>query len=300
MAAQLVGVAQQIEALAKRRDPAALTAKPQVTLLTIRDQQVNFQVVDGRVHHQNMEFQVGDVMLRSQGSVGLDETVQLTLQIPIQDAWIAKEPLLAGLKGQSLQVPVGGTLTRPQMDQRAIASLSQQLLQGAAQQAVGGELNKALDKFSSRGDDPTHWSRCHDSSRSILRCMCGCDRRDLRLRAADAQVVVQQNPSDVVVMNATNVFAQAMVMPQNEIPRSLLAEAQAIAIVPSMVRGAFVFGVQHGRGVLVIRDATARGSRRDSFKSPAAASATRSACRRPTSCWCSARRKAWPTCCAAR
>src|SRR5262245_51430428 len=72
---------------------------------------------------------------------------------------------------------------------------------------------------------------------------------------AEAQVVLQQNPSDVVVMNSTNVFAQAMVMPQNEIPRSLLAEAQAVAIVPSMVRGAFVFGVQHGRGVLVLRDA---------------------------------------------
>ena len=95
-----------------------------MTLLTIRDQQVNFRVVDGRVHHQNMEFQVGDVTMRSQGSVGFDETVSLTLQIPIQDAWIAKEPLLAGLKGQSLQVPVTGTLTRPQMDQRAIASLS--------------------------------------------------------------------------------------------------------------------------------------------------------------------------------
>jgi lipid-binding SYLF domain-containing protein len=72
---------------------------------------------------------------------------------------------------------------------------------------------------------------------------------------AGAQVFVQPNPSDMVVVNATNAFAQAMVMPQNEIPRSLLAEAQAVAIVPSMVRGAFVVGVQHGRGVLVMRDA---------------------------------------------
>ncbi len=71
----------------------------------------------------------------------------------------------------------------------------------------------------------------------------------------DAQVVVQPNAAEVVVLNATNVFAQAMVMPQNEIPRSLLANAQAIAIVPSMVRGAFVVGIQHGRGVLVLRDA---------------------------------------------
>jgi lipid-binding SYLF domain-containing protein len=75
------------------------------------------------------------------------------------------------------------------------------------------------------------------------------------LASAEAQVVVQANPSEVVVINATNVFAQAMVMPQNEIPRSLLTQAQAVAIVPGMVRGAFVVGVQHGRGVLVIRDA---------------------------------------------
>jgi hypothetical protein len=151
MANQLIGVTQQIEALARRRDPTTAAQKPAVTLLNIRDQQVSFKVVEGRVHHQNLEFQVNDITLRSQGSVGFDQTVQLTLQVPIQDAWVAKEPLLAGFKGQVLQIPVGGTLTRPQIDARAVASLSQQLLQGAAQQAVGGELNKALDKiFKSR------------------------------------------------------------------------------------------------------------------------------------------------------
>ena len=151
MVREWIGLAQQIEAILKRRDPASLATKPPVTLLSVRDQQVSFRVVDGRVHHQNMEFQVGEVVMRSQGSVGLDETLSLVLHIPIQDAWIAKEPLLAGLKGQTLQVPIAGTLTRPKMDQRAIASLSQQLLQSAAGQAIGGELNKALDKlFKSR------------------------------------------------------------------------------------------------------------------------------------------------------
>jgi hypothetical protein len=146
-ARELIGVAQQIESLAKRRDPTALANRQPVTLLTIRDQQVNFRVLEGRVHHQNMEFQVGDVAMRSQGSVGFDQTIQLTLHVPIQDAWIAKEPLLAGLKGQALQIPVSGTLARPQVDQRAIANISAQLLQNAAGQAIGGELNKALDKL---------------------------------------------------------------------------------------------------------------------------------------------------------
>jgi lipid-binding SYLF domain-containing protein len=65
-----------------------------------------------------------------------------------------------------------------------------------------------------------------------------------------------QNPTDATVNEATLVFSQAMQMHQNEIPRNLLANAQAVAIIPSMVKGAFVFGVQHGKGVLVYRDAT--------------------------------------------
>ena len=50
----------------KRSPSAAIrrrcTNRQPVTLLSIRDQQVNFRVVDGRVYHQNMEFQVGDVV----------------------------------------------------------------------------------------------------------------------------------------------------------------------------------------------------------------------------------------------
>ena len=146
MAQQWVGSAQQIESLVKRRDPAAAPGQ-QVTLLSMKDQQVNFRVVDGRVHHQNMEFQVGDVTTALAGLGRLRRNGRAHALVPIQDAWIAKEPLLSGLKGQSLQIPISGTLSRPQMDQQAVAGLTQQLLQGAAQQAIGGELNKALDKL---------------------------------------------------------------------------------------------------------------------------------------------------------
>jgi lipid-binding SYLF domain-containing protein len=73
--------------------------------------------------------------------------------------------------------------------------------------------------------------------------------------ATKAQFAAVQNPTDTLVNEATIVFSQAMQMQQNEIPRGLLANAQAIAIIPSMMKGAFVFGVQHGKGVLVFRDA---------------------------------------------
>jgi hypothetical protein len=98
-----------------------------------------------------MQFRVGDVALRSQGSVGFDETLSLTLTVPIQDRWVEGEKLLVGLKGQTLSIPITGTLRRPQMDQRAVADLSSKMIQSAAQQTIGNEVNKALDKlFKSR------------------------------------------------------------------------------------------------------------------------------------------------------
>jgi lipid-binding SYLF domain-containing protein len=71
-----------------------------------------------------------------------------------------------------------------------------------------------------------------------------------------AQIVATQNPTEITVLDATTVFAQAMAGQDTQIPRSVLANAQGIAIVPGMVRGAFVVGLQYGKGVLVTRDPT--------------------------------------------
>jgi lipid-binding SYLF domain-containing protein len=51
------------------------------------------------------------------------------------------------------------------------------------------------------------------------------------------------------------VLREIMTIPANAIPESLLAEAQAVAIIPGMVKGAFVVGVRHGKGVVVARNA---------------------------------------------
>jgi lipid-binding SYLF domain-containing protein len=71
---------------------------------------------------------------------------------------------------------------------------------------------------------------------------------------AQAQIIATQNPTEITVLDSTTVFAQAMAGQDTQIPRSVLANAQGIAIVPGMVRGAFVVGLQYGKGVLVTRD----------------------------------------------
>ena len=69
---------------------------------------------------------------------------------------------------------------------------------------------------------------------------------------AEAQLLGPPSSPNQIVVDATNVLAQSVAMPSG-LPQSMLAGAQGIAIVPNMVRGAFVIGVQHGRGVLLTR-----------------------------------------------
>lgn len=56
-----------------------------------------------------------------------------------------------------------------------------------------------------------------------------------------------------IVVDAANVLSQSVAMPSG-LPQKMLATAQGVAIVPNMVRGAFVIGLQRGRGVLIVRD----------------------------------------------
>ncbi len=68
-------------------------------------------------------------------------------------------------------------------------------------------------------------------------------------RAAVAQTMIDQT-----VDSATNVLDEVMAVPAKQIPQSLLANASAVAIIPNVVKGGFVIGVRHGRGVVLVRD----------------------------------------------
>ena len=70
-----------------------------------------------------------------------------------------------------------------------------------------------------------------------------------------ARLAAQTYETDVV--NASSVVLdEVMAMPGRSIPLSLLSHCQGVAIVPDLLKGGFIVGVRHGRGVLLIRDQT--------------------------------------------
>ena len=123
------------------------------TWMTMPTQQIPFAVQQGRVWHQGMKFQIGDVTVQTRGSVGFDQSLQMVAEIPIQDKWLGNSPIAGGLRGQTVQLPVTGTVTKPRVDSAALTRIPGQMLQGAASNALNQEVQGLLEKGNQQLDD---------------------------------------------------------------------------------------------------------------------------------------------------
>ncbi|MFO1063006.1 MAG: hypothetical protein U0892_03935 [Pirellulales bacterium] len=137
---QVLGLVQQVNAI--RHKQLATAVSSQQVWLQMPQQNLAFRMENGRVMHKNLTFKAGDVNISSSGAVDIDGRIELATAMPIPDDWIEKSPWLAGFRGQTLQFPVGGTLTAPRVDTQLLGSLSQ----GMAQQAVQGALQQGLSR----------------------------------------------------------------------------------------------------------------------------------------------------------
>jgi lipid-binding SYLF domain-containing protein len=66
------------------------------------------------------------------------------------------------------------------------------------------------------------------------------------------------------IQESVTVFNEIMGAPDKAIPNSVLSKAEGIAIFPGTIKGGFVIGAQHGRGIISARDSASRA-----FSSPA-------------------------------
>ena len=124
------------------------------TSIEIKDQSVPFVVQDGRVYHKQLEFAHKELTVRTSGSVGFDQDLQMNAVIPIDDDWIDGNKYLAGLKGQSITLPITGTVSKPLIDKAMVNQLSQDLLRktasAAAQSAVQEKLTPKINEYQQK------------------------------------------------------------------------------------------------------------------------------------------------------
>lgn len=78
--------------------------------------------------------------------------------------------------------------------------------------------------------------------------------RLLVLALATSVLAAQSAGEALRVANATKVLDEVMGAPDKGVPSSIMESALGIAVFPSLLKGGLVFGAQHGRGILSVRD----------------------------------------------
>jgi hypothetical protein len=149
---QVITLVQQINAIRKKELATAVSS--QHVWLQMPVQTIPFRMENGRVMHRDLKFHVGDVNLLSSGAVDIEGRMELNTQMPIPDDWVEKSPLLAGLRGQSLQFPIRGTLTSPQVDAQFLKDFGRQAVTQAAEGLLQQQLQRGLGKLFGPGMTP--------------------------------------------------------------------------------------------------------------------------------------------------
>jgi hypothetical protein len=128
---------------------ANLLGAKNTTMTLATEESVPVQVANGRVKHENFAFKVSGTTLRTSGSVGFDDTLDLVVDVPLpKDLPVLKNnPLMQkAVAGKVVKVPVKGTLAKPQIDakafERGVLALARESAKDVGKEALDKELNK--------------------------------------------------------------------------------------------------------------------------------------------------------------
>jgi len=123
------------------------------TVQVVTDSTVDFEIADGRVYHEGLDFGIGNFRIRTRGYVGFDESLDLICEIPIPDngSDVENRPLLAALRGKTLEIPITGTLDRPEIDPSRIGQSIRELASSTLRD-LSGRAGEAGELFDEQGE----------------------------------------------------------------------------------------------------------------------------------------------------
>ncbi len=116
-------------------------------LLSIDDSNIEFRLVERRIYHRGLQFMIGSLPITTHGSVGVDESLAIIAEVPVQAKLFGIDLSLGALEGRVVQIPIGGTLEDPKLDPRAMQQLSAQMLQNTARGVLIDGVGKQLEKL---------------------------------------------------------------------------------------------------------------------------------------------------------
>jgi hypothetical protein len=111
---------------------------------------IYFRMTGGRIYHQGLALQFPDVTMRTYGSVGLDDSLKLMVETSLPLKWFPSNAVTDAIRGEKMQIPVGGTLHAPQLDRDELARVQQQVLGNLTRDVLQSGLGNALNRLIQR------------------------------------------------------------------------------------------------------------------------------------------------------
>lgn len=150
---QIVGSINQLRSILGRQ--LALNPNAEQAWVELPDQQVPIRLEQGRMYHEGLTFVISNITIKTRGSVGIDTSLNMVAQIPFKDDWLGNKRGVAGLKGKSIDIPITGTVSRPQIDPKVFGNLARELggsmlddlIQDKGAGALDNVINNGLDKL---------------------------------------------------------------------------------------------------------------------------------------------------------
>lgn len=127
------------------------------TMTLASENVVPVQVANGRVHHQGFAINLAGTPLRTSGSVGFDNTLDLIVEVPLpKDLPALKNNpiLMKAIAGKMVRIPMKGTMSKPELDpkgfERAITDIARESAKDAGKDVIEGELKKLFPNVGKR------------------------------------------------------------------------------------------------------------------------------------------------------
>ena len=117
---------------------------------------VSFKIRRGRLSYDKpLKMSIAGTRMQWLGSVGLDRTLDMALEIPVTDKMASKHGFLSSFMGESIRIPVSGNASNPQlrMDQ-VLSNLAQDAIKRQVEKGLGGVLPGGLPIPGLGGDRP--------------------------------------------------------------------------------------------------------------------------------------------------
>lgn len=123
-------------------------------LLRARPEPIQVWLADGRVHHDNLVLDMGQLAVRSEGSVGRDGSLAMQLEVAFRGDLAGATPVVAQLLRTPFVIPLRGTVRRPQFDATAIDTILGRILENTADAVLRDGIGRGLEALFGNPQPP--------------------------------------------------------------------------------------------------------------------------------------------------